>query len=310
MSSSLLPLRYVHALTFAALAFAAVPTIHAANQVPDAPTVSNAPIVDKPLTPAANDTPGEQPTTQHAWVPGHWRWHEGSYVWESGRWEVPPTPNVTWSPPEWRQQGNGYQLQEGYWQEQEPTRAGIVSAPPPAETVFASEPPPAPQREMIYERPTPTHVWIPGYWGWRDGRHVWVAGQWALAPRANLTWVPPRWEHRGGNRYAFVDGYWREAVMMAQPAPAPQQVVLAQPQVAQPQQVIVVAAPPQPRHEVVYARPSAYHIWIPGYWAWSGGRHVWIAGHYEVPPRGYRTWEQPRWERRGGNYIMIDGRWR
>src|ERR1700754_2080888 len=84
----------------------------AAAAIPDASTVAPAPVVEKPLTPAANDTPGEQPTPQHVWVPGHWRWSEGAYVWESGRWEIPPTANVSWVPPRWEQQGNGYALKE------------------------------------------------------------------------------------------------------------------------------------------------------------------------------------------------------
>jgi hypothetical protein len=50
-------------------------------------------------------------------------------------------------------------------------------------------------------------------------------------------------------------------------------------------------------------------MWINGYWAWRGGRHVWIAGRYERPPQGHRRWVEPRWERRGGNYIFIEGRW-
>jgi hypothetical protein len=309
MSSPLLPFRSVHALTFAALALLSAGTVLAVDAVPNAPGTSPAPMVDKPLTPAANDTPGEQPTPQHAWVPGHWRWHEGSYVWESGRWEIPPTPNVIWTQPVWQPQGRGYVLQEGYWQETDPNTATVVAAQQQGQPeVVATEPPPPPQRELIYERPTASHVWVPGYWGWQNGRHVWVSGQWSTTPRANMMWVPPRWEHRGGNRYVFVAGYWRDAVVVAQPPPQPQ-VVVTQPMPAPPQQVIVVSAPPAPRREVVYARPSSHHVWVPGYWSHRGGRHVWIAGHYELPPRGYSRWNEPRWERRGGNYIFIEGRW-
>ncbi len=65
-------------------------------------TVPPAPLIEKPLTPVSNDTPSEQPSTQHVWVPGHWRWSEGSYVWEMGRWEVPPASNVVWTQPEWQ----------------------------------------------------------------------------------------------------------------------------------------------------------------------------------------------------------------
>src|SRR5262249_12509825 len=117
-------------------------------------------------------------------------------------------------------------------------------------------------------------------------------------------WVQPRWEMRGG-RYVFVEGYWRDAVMapVAMPAPA---VVVTQP----PAQEVVVAAPPPPRQEVIYARPGAGYVWIPGFWAWRGVRHVWFTGHYELP-RGVRVaWVERRWDRGGGTYVFIEGHWR
>src|SRR5471030_2589322 len=65
--------------------------------MPDASTVSPAPVLDKPLQPAiAQEIPEEQPSPQHAWVPGHWRWQEGSYVWVSAHWELPPVANAGW----------------------------------------------------------------------------------------------------------------------------------------------------------------------------------------------------------------------
>ena len=74
-------------------------------------------------------------------------------------------------------------------------------------------------------------------------------------------------------------------------------------------EVVVVQAPPPPRVEVVYAPPGPGFIWVKGYWSWRGGRHVWIAGRYERPPRGHHHWVEPRWERRGGRYVFIEGRW-
>jgi hypothetical protein len=70
-------------------------------------------------------------------------------------------------------------------------------------------PPPA-RREVIVERERPSreHVWINGYWVWREGRHVWVAGRWERPPHPHAVWVEPRWEHRREG-YAFVEGYWR-----------------------------------------------------------------------------------------------------
>ena len=172
-------------------------SVRSATPVPDAPTVAPAPMVDKPLSPAASDTPGEQPTPQHVWVPGHWRWQEGAYVWESGRWEIPPTPSVSWVPPEWQKQANGYVLKEGYWSEAPPAPPVAAAAQPPQE-IYTTQPPPPPQSEVIYERPSPVHIWVGGYWGWRLGRHVWRGGHGELPPRPRVVWVPAHWEFRGG----------------------------------------------------------------------------------------------------------------
>lgn len=265
---------------------------------PAASPVGPAPILEQPLAPALNDQPGEAPSPQHAWVPGHWRWLEGSYVWEAGRWELPPITNAVWHAPEWIRQTNGFVLREGFWQESDPSA-------PAAQEIVATQPPPPPPREVMLERPTPAHVWIGGYWGWEHGRHAWIGGRWELAPRSNVVWVAPRWELRAG-RYVFIRGYWRNAAAVTVPAAAPGTTIVVAPPAGD---LTVVVAPPPPRHEVVYARPSPHHIWISGYWAWRGGRHVWVAGHYETPPRGYRTWSEPRWERRGGSYLFIEGRW-
>src|ERR1043165_1395788 len=107
-----------------------------------------------------------------------------------------------------------------------------VGRAPPQEIVVTTPPPP-PQREIIYERPAPSYVWIQGYWAWRGGRHVWGAGHWEAPPRANLVWVPSRWELRG-DRYVFVEGYWRDSAATVVTAPAP---VVVAPQTAPGQQI-------------------------------------------------------------------------
>jgi hypothetical protein len=279
----------------------------AANAIPNAPMVPPAPVVDRPLDPAMADAPGEPPSTQHQWVSGHWRWLEGAYVWEAGRWDTPPAANVYWHQPEWQRQANGYVLRDGYWDDAPPMRTSVVTAPrqPAApQEIVVMAPPPPPQREVIYERPSPLHVWVGGYWNWHLGKHVWVSGRWATAPRSNAVWVSPRWEQRGP-RYVYIGGYWSDAAVVMAPSRSPQVVMAPSPG----PQVVIMAAPPPPRHEVVYGRPGPGYVWVGGYWAWRGGRHVWIAGHYEQPPRGQRVWVEPRWERRGGSHIFIEGRW-
>jgi hypothetical protein len=56
--------------------------------------------------------------------------------------------------------------------------------------------------------------------------------------------------------------------------------------------------------------PVSVFVWIDGYWAWHGGRHVWIGGRWDRPPHGRRHWVAPRWEHRGHGYIFIEGCWR
>jgi hypothetical protein len=280
-----------------------------APAVPEASTVPPAPIVDKPLQPAvAQEVQEEQPSPQHMWVPGHWRWQEGAYSWVSAHWELPPVPNASWVPPRWEAKGSGYVLVEGSWQEATPPAAGAPSAPAGQETVVVTVPPPPPNQEIIVERPSPVHVWIRGFWEWRAGRHVWIAGHWELPPREHAVWVEPRWEQRG-NGYVFVQGFWRDVgigVSIGAPPP-PREVVVEQPS----REVIVLREPPPPpRHEFVVARPSPRHVLIEGYWALQGGRQVWIAAHWELPPRGRTAWVAPRWERRGEGYVFVEGYWR
>src|SRR3954462_5758565 len=88
-----------------------------ASTIPNAPTVSPAPVVDQPLPPAVSqEVPEPQPSSQHVWLPGHWRWQQGAYVWIAPHWELPPMANATWVPPRWEKKANGYVLVEGYWE--------------------------------------------------------------------------------------------------------------------------------------------------------------------------------------------------
>jgi hypothetical protein len=76
----------------------------------------------------------------------------------------------------------------------------IVQAPPPE---------PAIQTEVIYERPSPAHVWIAGYWGWRGGRYLWTPGYWCYPPRPHSVWVRPHWERHPQRGYIHIEGHWR-----------------------------------------------------------------------------------------------------
>ena len=66
-------------------------------------------------------------------------------------------------------------------------------------------------------------------------------------------------------------------------------------------------APPAPQYEVVPVIQPGY-VWAPGYWGWSGERHVWVRGRPIAQRTGYR-WEPDRWDERDRNYYRTAGHW-
>ncbi len=87
------------------------------------------------------------------------------------------------------------------------TAAVTTTQSVPAGAVVVTQAPPAAQQEPVLERPSSRHVWIPGYWTYRDSRYVWISGRWELPPRDGSVWVAPRWVPEGG-AYRFYEGYW------------------------------------------------------------------------------------------------------
>jgi WXXGXW repeat (2 copies) len=67
--------------------------------------------------------------------------------------------------------------------------------------------PPAPPREVVPTQPSPDHVWLDGYWTWRDDGYAWMAGHWALPPSPDAVWITARWEEFGRG-YEFHEGHW------------------------------------------------------------------------------------------------------
>jgi hypothetical protein len=57
----------------------------------------------------------ERPSPNHVWVGGYHRWDGHAYVWEPGKWEVPPHEHAVWVAPKWEHRNGGYVFVEGRW---------------------------------------------------------------------------------------------------------------------------------------------------------------------------------------------------
>jgi WXXGXW repeat (2 copies) len=116
-------------------------------------------------------------------------------------------------PPQTTYQAQPSVTQQAPAQPAQEAPAASQPAPPPPQPssppgqVVVSQPPPAPQVEVVPVAPGPDYAWTPGYWTWNGG-WVWVGGAWALRPRHYAVWVGPHWV-RHGHGYVWVGGYWR-----------------------------------------------------------------------------------------------------
>lgn len=86
----------------------------------------------------------------------------------------------------------------------------LATAAPTAKTkaVIVQQAPPASLKESIFDRPSPRHLWVAGYWTWQQDKYQWTAGHWEMPPAGMDTWVAPRWEKRAEG-YTFSEGFWR-----------------------------------------------------------------------------------------------------
>ncbi len=61
------------------------------------------------------EAPGKSPDPKLVWQPGSWRFYSSRYVWEKGRWVVPPKPNALYTPAKWEIVNGNHMFTEGYW---------------------------------------------------------------------------------------------------------------------------------------------------------------------------------------------------
>jgi hypothetical protein len=89
-----------------------------------------------------------------------------------------------------------------------PQTQQVVTTVPSGTSYVVMQAPPAPQApQAIPERPSTQHVWIDGYWTWRNNRYEWMAGHWEVPPFTGAKWVNPRVQSEGGS-FRFYEGSW------------------------------------------------------------------------------------------------------
>ena len=135
----------------------------------------------------------------------------------------------------------------------------------------------------------------------RQWTHVAVAG--AVAVVVTVT---------AGCRTIFVGrpGRGPHGRAVVRPGPPPHGPVIVTPGPPPPGVVIVRQPPPPLRAEIKPRRPSAHHVWLPGSWAWQGGRHVWVGGRWATPPRQGAAWAPGKWVQTPHGWQHVQGHWR
>jgi hypothetical protein len=79
-------------------------------------TVYGAEVVVKLKPPALKvEHRSERPSPRHVWIGGYHRWDGNAYVWEPGKWDVPPHEHAVWVAPRWEHRNGGYVFVEGRW---------------------------------------------------------------------------------------------------------------------------------------------------------------------------------------------------
>ncbi len=54
--------------------------------------------------------------------------------------------------------------------------------------------------------------------------------------------------------------------------------------------------------------PRVGYVWAPGYWGWSGHRHIWHKGYWVHERRGY-AWAPDHWDHRRDRWYFNRGHW-
>jgi len=87
--------------------------------------------------------------------------------------------------------------------------------------------------------------------------------------------------------------------------------VATAPPVAAGTRVYVRIGPPAPIVEARVAAPGPHYVWIAGFHRWDGHAHVWVPGHWVVPPAHRQAWVPGHWVHHPHHgWYWVEGHWR
>ena len=182
-----------------------------------------------------------------------------------------------------------------------PARSGEVlpadGSPAGTGRVHVPQAPPAPIAERPSgERPDARAQWISGHWDWDQSRSefVWVAGSWQIPP-AGMVWVAGRWM-RDPDGWYYLPGSWSRRDRLAG--------------VANRNRAAWRTTGPPADHpdDTPGLAPSPDSFFVPGHYAPSGDRLVWIPGAWARVQPGW-DWIPARWVRRPDGWDFREGSW-
>ena len=74
--------------------------------------------------------------------------------------------------------------------------------------------------------------------------------------------------------------------------------------------IVIGRTPPPPlRYERRGPMPGPGYVWEDGFWAWRGGRYVWVPGHWDRAPYAGAYWTHPHYDRYEDGWHYHEGHW-
>ena len=68
--------------------------------------------------------------------------------------------------------------------------------------------PPLPPGEIIVAAPSPSYMWVPGYYEYTGGTYIWIQGSYQMPPRGRTKYVQGEWV-KTPKGYKHRKGHWK-----------------------------------------------------------------------------------------------------